>query len=128
MTTTDTAEVTRPSVLQARARQNIDATSKFSKLDRERERDLYGQKWFDYRFLSPMAATARFYVLYQDVYRWKYATTIDSLEAEKKTGVSRKGTRGELTSLWRARQFADELGVTYEVFLEAAFKVCIRRG
>jgi len=73
-------------------------------------------------------ATARFYVLYQDVYRWKYATDIDSLEAEKKTGVSRKGTRRELTSLWRARQFADELGVTYEIFLEAAFKVCIRRG
>jgi hypothetical protein len=128
MTTTDTAEAVRPSVIQVRARDNFDATSKFSKLDRERERDLYGQKWFDYRFLSPTAATAHFYVLYQDVYRWKYAANIDALEAERKTGVSKKATRGERTSFWRARQFADELGVTYEVFLEAAFQVCIRRG
>jgi hypothetical protein len=118
----------RPSALQVRFRENIYATSAFSKPDRERERDLYGQKWFDYRFLSPIAATARFYHLYQDVYRWKYAANIDALEAERKTGVSKKATRGERTSFWRARQFADELGVTYEVFLEAAFQVCIRRG
>jgi hypothetical protein len=128
MTTTDTAEVTRPSLVQVRARENFHATSNFSKSDRERERKLHGQKWFDYRFLSPTAATAHFYVLYQDVYRRKYAANIDSLEAELKTGVSRKGTRGELTSFWRARQFADELGVTYEIFLEAAFQVCIRNG
>jgi hypothetical protein len=118
----------RASAIQVRFRENIYATATFSKPDRERERGLYRQKWFDYRFLSPIAATARFYHLYQDVYRWKYAANIDSLEADQKTGVSRKGTRGERTSFWRARQFADELGVTYEIFLEAAFQVCIRRG
>jgi hypothetical protein len=68
------------------------------------------------------------YILYQDVYRWKYSANFDSLEAERKTGVSKKGTRGELTSFWRARQFADELGVTYDIFLEAAFQMFIRRG
>ena len=128
MTTTDTPEVTRSSVIQVRFRENFEATWKFSKLDRERERILYGQKWFDYRFLSPMAATVRFYHLYQEVYRWKYAANIDTSEAERKTGVSKKTTVGERTSFWRARQFADELGVTYEIFLEAAFQVCIRRG
>lgn len=128
MTTTGPTEVPRPSLSQIRFREILDATWRFSKLDRERERILYGQKWFDYRFLSPTAATVRFYYLYQDVYRWKYATNIDTLEAEQKTGVSRKPTRGEGTSFWRARQFADELGVTYEIFLEAAFQVCIRRG
>ena len=128
MTTTDTAEVTRRSLNQIRFREILDATRRFSKLDRERERILHGRKWFDYRFLSPMAATVRFYHLYQDVYRWKYAANIDTLEAEQKTGVSRKATRGEGTSFWRARQFADDLGVTYEVFLHAAFQVCIRRG
>jgi hypothetical protein len=127
MTTTDTAEVTR-SMIEVRTRENFVTTSRFSQLDREKERSLYGRKWFDYRFLSPIAATTRFYDLYQDVYRWKYATTIDTLEAEKKTGVSRKPTRGELTSFWRARQFADELGVTYEIFLEAAFQVFILNG
>ena len=79
MTTTDTAEATSPSVLQIRFRENCEATWKFSKLDRERERILYGKKWFDYRFLSPTAATARFYDLYQDFYRWKYAANIDAL-------------------------------------------------
>jgi hypothetical protein len=128
MTTTDSVAVIHPSAIQVRFRQNIYATAAFSKPDRERERNLYGQKWFDYRFLSPIAATAKFYVLYQDVYRWKYAANIDTLEAEQKTGVSRKGTRGERTAFWRARQFADELGVTYEIFLHAAFQVCIRRG
>jgi hypothetical protein len=83
MTTTDKAEAIR-SAIQARFREIFQATARFSKLDREKERNLYGRKWFDYRFLSPIAATARFYVLYQDVYRWKYSATIDSLEAEKK--------------------------------------------
>ncbi len=128
MTATDTAEAIQPSVIQARAGQNFYATSRFSKLDRERELNLYGRKWFDYRFLSPMVATARFYALYQDVYRWKYSANINSVEAELKTGVSRKGAPRELTSFWRARQFADELGVTYEIFLEAAFHVCNRNG
>lgn len=127
MTITGT-EATSPSVIQVRARENFFATRMFSKLDRERERNLYEQKWFDYRFLSPLAATLRFRLVYQDVYRWKYSTNIDTLEAEQKTGVSRKLTRGELTSFWRARQFTDELGVTYEIFLEAAFQMCIRRG
>jgi hypothetical protein len=128
MTTTRVAEVARSSVIKVRFQEKCEATWKFSKPDRERERDLYGQKWFDYRFLSPIAATARFYHLYQDVYRWKYAANIDALEAERKTGVSKTPTRGERTSFWRARQFADELGVTYEIFLEAAFQVCNRRG
>jgi hypothetical protein len=128
MTTTDTAELTRPSALLIRARENFHVTRNFSKFDRERERNWYGQKWFDYRFISPTEATARFRLVYQNVYRWKYSTSIDTLEAEKKTGVSIKETPGEMTSLWRARQFADELGVTYEIFLEAAFEFCIRRG
>jgi len=71
-------------MIQTRFLEAIKTTSIFSKLDREKERNLYGRKWFDYRFLSPIVATARFYVLYQDVYRWKYSATIDSLEAEKK--------------------------------------------
>jgi hypothetical protein len=128
MTTTGPTEEPRPSLSQIRFREILDATRKFSKLDRERERILYERKWFDYRFLSPMAATVSFYHLYQDFYRWKYAANIDALEAEQKTGVSRKPKRGEGTSFWRARQFADELGVTYEIFLEATFQVCIRRG
>jgi hypothetical protein len=126
MTTTTTADVTRSA--RYRFRESIDATPMFSKFDREKERNLYGQKWFDYRFISPLAATIRFRLVYQDVYRWKYSTDIDTSEADKKTGVGRNDTRGGVTSSWRARQFADELGVTYEIFLEAAFQVCIRRG
>jgi hypothetical protein len=128
MTTADTSEVARPSHVKIRAGENIRATSIFAKPDREIERRLHRRKWFDYRFLSPLAATARFYVLYQDVYRRKYAANFDTFEAERKTGVSKKSTRGEMTSFWRARQFADELGVTYEIFLEAAFQVFMRNG
>ena len=128
MTTTDTSELTRPSHVKVRARDNFMATLSHCKPDRQIERRLHKQKWFDYRFISPMAATERFYALYQAVYRRKYAANFDTFEAERKTGVSKKRTRAELTSFWRARQFADELGVTYEIFLEAAFQVCIRKG
>ena len=125
MTPTNTADATR---LKDRARENIMAAVFHHKADRQIERGLHKQKWFDYRFLSPTAATARFCVLYQEVYRRKYAANIDTFVAERKTGVSKNPTRTETTSFWRARQFADELGVTYEIFLEAAFQVFIRNG
>lgn len=128
MTTTDTSEVIRPSHVRARAREHFMATLSHCKNDREVERRLHQQKWFDYRFISPRGATERFYVLYQDVYRRKYGANFDTFEAVLKTGVNKKGTRAGLTSFWRARQFADELGVMYEIFLEAAFQVFIRRG
>jgi hypothetical protein len=34
----------------------------------------------------------------------------------------------ELTSFWRARQFADEIGVPYDQFVDGVFYTCGRRG
>jgi hypothetical protein len=128
MTEIDTEQKRRSLAVLTRARKSFSLTWKFSKIDREKERNLYRQKWFDYRFISPTDATARFYILYQEVYRWKYRININAPDAEKKTGVSKQHAWSAMTSFWRARQFADELGVTYDVFLDAAFQVCVRRG
>jgi hypothetical protein len=123
-----TAEAERPSDLQVRVSQILCTSAMLARKDLRIERDLNRQKWFDYRFMSPIEATLQFRKLFQEVYRRKYSINIDSEEAERKTGVAKKLSRADLTSFWRARQFADGLGVTYEVFLEAAFQALIRRG
>jgi hypothetical protein len=123
-----TAEAAPPSIFQIRLNKLLLTSPRLARKDLRIERELNRKKWFDYRFMSPMEATLQFREIFQDVYRRKYSINIDSGEADQKTGVSKKLSRADLTSFWRARQFADSLGVTYEVFLEAAFQALIRRG
>ena len=118
----------RKTQLQLVLTQNFVSSSRLLRADQKIECDLYYRKWFDYRIITPMEATLRFREQYQEIYRWKYSANIDSEEAQLKTGVGKKLSQADFTSFWRARQFADRLGVTYEIFLEAAFEVAIRRG
>jgi len=103
----------------------------FRKKDRVDERELHHLKWFDYRFMSPKEATLTFRDEFQKLYRRKYGQNIDTEESLRKFGVSRgkpENNRTEFTSFWRARQFADQLGVPYGIFLQAAFEVLLRAG
>jgi hypothetical protein len=116
--------------LQTRITQNHHAARYVCAADLAKEALLYSTKWFDYRFTSPLEATMKFRSAFSSVFRRKYRVNFDRDESEHKTGVSTKPSsrRLDLTSHWRARQFADELGVTYEIFLEAAFEVLLARG
>jgi hypothetical protein len=111
-------------LLRARHKENCVTTSQFRREDLILERELHSCKWFDYRFISPSEATAIFRKTYQEVYRWKYSHNFDTEESKRKFGT-RAGApeehRGEFTAFWRARQFADQLGMPYEIFLDAAF-------
>jgi hypothetical protein len=95
------------------------------------ERYLYTTKWFDYRFLSPLAATELFASEYQKIFRRTWEATFDREEAAKKQGLRKGGIYaggGELTSIWRARQAADALGLPYEFFIAKAMDAATGRG
>lgn len=112
-----------------RHRDNSKTAQLFAKADRVNERELHNLKWFDYRFMSPMAATLKFREEFQKAYRLKYASNIDTEESHTKFGVRRgapEDHRAEFTSLWRARQFADLFGAPYDVFLSAALGILLR--
>ena len=102
--------------------------SKLDRADLALERQLHGSKWFDYRFVTPKQATLIFKAAYQKVYREKYADNIDTEEAEGVTGIDTSDFAGtkQPTAFWRARQFADALGVPYDIFCEAAFGNLLR--
>lgn len=91
--------------------------------DFERERELHATKWFDYRFISPVAATHAFAVAYQAAFKANWAKHEDQAESMRVRGLS-LGWRtdpGEFTSLWRARQHADLLGVPYWFYVQQCF-------
>jgi hypothetical protein len=75
--------------------------------DRARELTLHNKKWFDYRFIPPWLATIRF------------ASHLDAIPRSPADGRNDR-YRAAWTSAWRARQFADELGLPYGVFVTAA--------
>lgn len=88
------------------------------------ERMLATTKWFDYRFLTPMAATQRFADIFREQYKQKYAQYFDVAESEYKRGIGKdilfENAPQTITSLWTARQHADRLGVPYELFISFA--------
>ena len=116
-------------ILRARLKDSCVTTAQFRRADLTSERDLHTRKWFDYRFMSPSEATAIFRAEYEKVYRSSHAHNIDTAEAERKYGTRRgvpEDYRAEFTSFWRARQFADLLGVPYDIFLQAAYQTLLR--
>ena len=103
-------------------------TTQFRRADLTSERDLHTRKWFDYRFMSPREATAIFRAEYEKVYRLSHARNIDTAQAERKFGTRRgvpEDHKAEFTSFWRARQFADLLGMPYGIFLGAAYQILL---
>ena len=102
-----------------------------SAADGGRERLLMETKWFDYRFMSPIDATELFVKCYVSAYRRKWATNFASGEESKKLATRHGNWRSnqtEFTCFWRARQFADELGVPYDLFCDHALEVLLRKG
>ena len=92
---------------------------------RAREAELMPTKWPEYRFLSPMDATKRFYEAYIEAYRDYLRTNIDvRAAADIKIGfkLSFHKRNAHLTQLYIARQKADQIGLPYPAYLEFVFK------
>lgn len=84
------------------------------------EAALFETKWFDYRYLHPMQATELFLDMYRNVYRQAWGMRFDISTRELKHGVAKgflfdlKPT--QITTLWQARQKADQMGLPYFLF------------
>lgn len=107
-----------------RRREQILATAPFmTQADHALERELHATKWFDYRFMSPMDATQRFAEDYAEIFRQKWEQFFDIRGAPKKVGIKKGSLLGggrEFTSLLRARQHADRLGLPYPFAIRTA--------
>jgi hypothetical protein len=129
-----------PEWVRARIRTNIEAVKLLGGIVIREERDVYTTKWFDYRFLSPAEATYLFKLEYKKAFKIAWRQYQDRNEAEFKSGLfelprfhkpSRKDTTNlqrEYTSLWRARQVADALGVPYDFLIRETIDALMASG
>lgn len=94
------------------------------------ERELMATKWFEYRFMSPLAATELFAAKYVEGLRRYVRANIDLELATKVRGIP-AGLPSErkpwFTQLWHARQRADSMCVPYELVIEFGFHFVSRR-
>lgn len=82
---------------------------------REKESGLFQKKWFDYRTMHPLQATAYFAYVYEESVRQHYRETQDFEDAKKLRIFPGDPVLGkELIALTTARQAFDSLGVRYE--------------
>ena len=91
----------------------------------EREPELSASRWVAYGYLSALECTELFCRAYIDCYRHYYEKYRDALTAEEQRPMHAElllNAPGEITSLWHARQHADELGMPYENYLSAVME------
>lgn len=92
------------------------------------ERGLMMTKWFDYRFMHPVVATAHYAQAYHKAYlaAWrqhKDHTRTRAITNEPNIFKLEPTTRA---GLWRGRQMADAIGMPYDVYLSMAFEEALR--
>lgn len=93
--------------------------------------------WWDYRGIHPARRTQLFANTYRRMYQRFYAKYYDASKADMVSGLAgrddifdvedtnerrAKAKRTTLTGLWRARQSADELGISYSIYIAAIFE------
>lgn len=82
-------------------------------------------RWIGNRYMSPVQATQAFTEAYIAAYRAAWARDFDHSEAPHKqpcTPSLALNDRSVISSLWRARQKADELGMPYDLFCEVVME------
>ncbi len=94
------------------------------------EGTLMMQRWFDYRFTSPLSLTLQFGKIYQEKLRAHLRRHDDVAKAETvngtKTYIPTEPAKW-FTVLWKARQRADEFFLPYDAYIEFAFDFSSRR-
>lgn len=86
-----------------------------------KEASLLHTRWVGNRYMSPVQATQAFTDAYVDAYRAAWARHFDPSEAAYRQPCRSSfalNDRADMTSLWQARQKADELGMPYDLFCE----------
>lgn len=86
------------------------------------EPSLAQSRWVQYGYMSALERTELFCRMYLETYRRHYGRFRDYNAAHEKCPVDPelfKNEPSEINSLWRARQYADEIGMRYDMFLEA---------
>lgn len=94
------------------------------------ETALFRKKWFDYRFLHPVAATYYYAHIYQAQYRLAFRRHVSHERAEyirllKADDLFSNAPR-LVAALWKGRQLADAFGAPYEFVIEAALRETLR--
>ncbi len=96
----------------------------------EFERELFRAKWFDYRFMHPVAATYVAVHHYERAYRQAYARNVSRGAAEyirvRKAADLFECPKMYIAGVWRARQMADAIGAPYDFAFEAAIRHTLR--
>jgi hypothetical protein len=126
--------------LRKRVSDSCDATNRTGAESMQKEKDLYTTKWFDYRFLTPTEADALFKAEYEKAYQSAWGTYQDRREAEFKTGLfsipkfrvltsaDKTKLQREYTSISRARQSADVIGVPYDFLIRETIEALMASG
>lgn len=108
------------------------ATEHISKKLLDREPALFLTKWFDYRALHPVQATALFMTAYSEAYKDACKYRIDVEEGARMTGLKKVSlfdqAKSTLTGIWKARQFCDEHGITYDFYCDNAMDIACDNG
>ncbi len=109
-----------------------------------KETQLVQTAWFDYRLLHPTKRTYLFAYFYEQAYRYmirrdvdyeqvegdrprSYLPKADPLDQSPSEKRRKAKTYRNCTSLWKARQKADECGIPYDIFCMSAMKAATER-
>ncbi|WP_415721663.1 hypothetical protein [Photobacterium ganghwense] len=110
-------------LIDTTSRDKDEITSKIVGISRcKDDGELFFRKWYDYRFLHPLDATAYFAECYMKAYSQVMLMRgrEDYKSAPFRTGIKRKAiweqSSRTVTSLWKARQMADKLRAPYDLF------------
>lgn len=105
------------------------------------ETELFGTKWFDYRHMTPLAATRLYIQAFADAYKGFYAEyydsraaphvqppDVDSIFAKLVDAKHPKHVQGKshLKAAWHGRQCADLIGLPYNVYIDQAMTFRLR--
>lgn len=96
----------------------------------EVEREVAHEKWFAYRFMSPLAATKLFVSLYRQRFRRFIEQHRDREQGQRSVGLSFSlfdAPGPQLTRVWKARQHADRHGLPYDLLIDFGFEFAGRR-
>lgn len=94
------------------------------------ERQLFTHKWFDYRFMHPVHATYLYAHEYRKAYRAAFARNIDKRASEHILPLREQDLfacdKQVISGIWHGRQFADALGMPYDVFISESLTETLR--
>lgn len=96
----------------------------------EKEREVARHKFYEYQFMSPLAATQHFAELYSQKAKAFARMHQDTETAEKVRGMGRNlfsKPSASLTEFWNTRLKADQMGVPYGLIIEFGFHFAGRR-